>query len=169
MEEELIQAVAQEYVERLILLAHLIDSATEINRSGRSVSREEMWDILDEADASGFAIYTVHSLLSSLKPMDAGPLASPGMRFLHEIVSQDVIPSMRRHVAQAIDAIVREFSDRPGSRDAREKALVNASSVICMELSRLKQLHPGALPHPELVEMWESFYCDEGFAVIDFD
>lgn len=169
MEEELIEAVVQEYVGRLAPLAHLIGSVAEISQSGRGVPQEKMRDILDEVSSSGYAIFPVHSLLSSLKPMEAGALASPGMKFLQEIVSQDVIPSMHRHVAQAIEDIIREFSGSPGNREAREKSLVNASSVICMELSRLKQLHRGTLPHQDLIDLWEAFYCDEGFAIIDMD
>lgn len=167
MQEKLVRAVAQEYVDRLAPLAHLIGAIAEIDESGRNVSQTEIRDIIDEAGVSNCTVFPVHSLISSLNPYDAGTITPPDMKFFHELVSGDVIPSMHRRVAQAVDGIVSGFTaSPPSSAEARKRVLKNASETICMELARLKQLCQGTLPHPDLTGLWKSFSCDERLSVI---
>ena len=169
MQEELVRTVVQEYVDRLVPLAHLIGAIAEIDESGRNVSQTEIRDIIDETGASNCTVFPVHSLISSLNPYDAGTITPPDMKFFHELVSGDVIPSMHRRVARAVEGIVSAFTASPASPEARERALKNAAETICMELSRFKQLCQGTLPHPELAGLWKSFSCDERLSVIHMD
>lgn len=169
MQEKLIQAVAQEYVDRLAPLAHLVGTVAKTVESGRDVSQAEIRDILDEAGNPNCTVFPVHCLISSLKPYDAGAITPPDMKFFHQLVSGDVIPSMHRSVARAVEGIVSGFAAFPASQGARRQALKNASETICMELSRLKQLCQGTLPHPDLANLWESFSCDESFPIIHLD
>jgi len=169
MEEELIRAVAQEYMDGLTPLAHLIDCLADVTSNDMDISRGELWDILDKMNVSAYAVFPVHALLSCLRPADAGPMAPPGMRFLHEILSREIIPTMHRRVEQATENLIGVFTDRRSSRKVREQAQIKSSAVICTELSRLKQLHQGTLPHPDLVEMWNSFFCDEVLTTRDVD
>ncbi len=169
MQNELVRAVAREYVDQLAPLAHLVGAITGIVESGRSVSQTEIRDILDEAGASSCTVFPVHSLISSLSPYDAGAITPPDMKFFHELFSGDVIPSMHRRVTRAVDGIVSGFTSSPPSPEARKRALKDASETICMELSRLKQLCQGELPDPDLAGLWKSFSCDEGLSVIHMD
>lgn len=166
MQEELIRAVAQEYVDRLVPLAHLVGAIAGTVESGRDVSQTEIRDILDEAGNPNCTVFPVHCLISSLKPYDAGSITPPDVKFFHQLISGDVIPSMHRSVAQAVDGIVSAFAASPVSPEARKQALKNASETICMELSRLKDLCQGTLPHPDLAGLWESFSCDKSLPVI---
>lgn len=166
MQEELIRAVAQEYVDRLAPLAHLVGTVAGIVESGRNVSQTEIRDILDEAGAPSCTVFPVHCLISSLRPYDAGSITPPDMKFFHELISGDVIPSMHRRVARTVDGIISAFAISPASPEARKRALKDASETICMELARFKQLCQGTLPHPDLTALWKTFSCDKGFPVM---
>lgn len=166
---ELIDAVAQAYIDYTSPLVYLIEKVTESRQKGTILSLRQLEDFVEEATATTCTIIPLHALLSSVKDSDTGKAGDPTTRFIMEVIRENVLVMLRDNMTQAVSRLMRDYNDAAGSPQAIDTSLSRASHAICTELSRIKRLNRGFLPHPDLKELWERFSCRDDFAIPDLN
>ena len=165
--DELIDAVAQAYIDYTAPLVYLIEKVTESRQKDTTLSTQKLEDFVEEATATTCTIIPLHALLSSVKNSDMGKAGEPGTRFIMEVISENLLVLLRDNMARAISRLMRDYNDAAGSPQAIDTSLSRASLAICTELSRIKRLNRGVLPHPDLKELWERFSCRDELATLN--
>lgn len=165
--EELIDTIVHEYIGYIAPLAHLIERITKSGQNGKQLTLQQLEDIVEEATSSTFNILPLHTLLSSLKDTDIAVFGPSSSRLIHRIITQNTLPQLRDNMARAVSRLINDYLEETESTEHINNALKAASNSICIELSRMKDLNSGSLPHPDLKVLWETFSCAEGFAELD--
>jgi hypothetical protein len=165
----LIKAIAMAYVEYTAPLVYLIEKVTESNQKGATLSPQQMDDCVEEATAVTYTIIPLHALLSSIRNTEMGTSDPPSLQFVHSVINENVLVQLRNNMAQAVSRLIRDYNDAAGSPQAVDTSLSRASHAICTELSRIKRLNRGFLPHPDLKELWERFSCRDQFATLNLN
>jgi hypothetical protein len=165
--EDFIEAVAQAYIEYSAPLVYLIEKITESSLTGSRLLPGQLEDYVDEASGSPFTIVPLHALLSSVKDADMGTSDPPSPQFVHRVINENVLVLLRDNMARAVSRLIRDYAHSGGAAQDIDAAVERASHAICIELSHLKDLNRGLLPHPDLKELWNWFSCTDDFAATD--
>ena len=165
--EELIEAIAQTYMEYTAPLIYLMEKVTESRQKGNTLSPAQLEDFVEEATSSTFNIFPLGTLLSSLKGIDMGKTGNPSSRFINQVINETALTLLRDNMARSTARLIKDYTTAISSGEDIDKALKRASHAICIELSRIKDLSSGILPHPDLRELWERFSCKDDFAALD--
>jgi dGTP triphosphohydrolase len=165
--EELLETIVHEYLGYIAPLAHLIEKITKSGQDGKQLNIQQLEDIVEEATSSTFNILPLHTLLSSLKDADIGDFGPSSSRLIHRIISQHTLPQLRDNMARSVTRLINDYLKKTESTEHINNALKAASNSICIELSHMKDLNSGFLPHPDLKVLWETFSCAEEFAELD--
>ncbi len=161
----LIKAIAMAYVEYTAPLVYLIEKVTESSLIGATLSPQQLEDFVEEATATTCTIIPLHALLTSIRNTEMGTSDPPSLQFVHSVINENVLVQLRNNMAQAVSRLMRDYNDAAGSPQSIDTSLSRASHAICTELSRVKRLNRGFLPHPDLKELWERFSCRDDFAM----
>jgi len=165
--EELIEAIAQTYIEYTAPLIYLMEKVTESRQKGNHLSPAQLDDFVEEATSSTFNIFSLRTLLSSLKDTDMGKAGNSSSRFINQFIKEPALTLLRDNMARSTASLIKDYAAAIGSGKDIDKALKRASHAICIELSRIKDLNRGILPHPDLEDLWERFSCKDDFAALD--
>ena len=165
--KEFIEAVTMAYVEYTAPLVNLIEKITESSLRDNRLLPGQLEDYLTEASASTFTIFPLHALLSSFRDTDMGTSDPPSLQFVHHVINENVLIHLRDNIALAASRLMRDYENSGGNQQDIDAAVNRASQAICIELSRIKDLNRGFMPHPDLKELWDRFSCQDDFAAPD--
>ncbi len=165
--KELIKAIAMAYVEYTAPLVYLIEKITESSLAGNRILPEQLEEFVDESSASTFTIFPQHALLSSVRDSDMGTSDPPSLQFVHHVIDENVLVLLRDNMARAVSRLIRNYENSGGDQQVIDAAVNRASRAICIELSRIRKLNRGLLPHPDLKELWDRYSCRDESAVLD--
>ena len=152
------------YVEYTAPLAYLIEKISESTQTGKRLLPSQLEDYVAEASSASFTIIPLHVLLSSISNTYLGTFDPPSLQFVHRVINENVLVLLRDDMTRAVSRLIRDYGS--GSPQEIEVAVKRASRTICLELSRIRELNRGSLPHPDLKELWERFSCKEVYVSV---
>lgn len=79
---------------------------------------------------------------------------------VYECIAFETLESIFRNLRKADEQLMSALKDPGRSDREKEDEVQNASRTMCAELSRIRTLNQGELPHKELQRLWELFRCD---------
>lgn len=165
--EELLEAIAHTYLEYISPLMFLMEKISESRRLGNTLSTSQLENFVEEATTSTYTIIPLRALLSSLGSIDQGMIGNLSSRFISRIVHENVLVSLQNNMTTATTRLIKDHENASNRNKDMDRALERASRAICLELSRIRDLNGGFLPHPELKDLWENLSCTDRIQAVD--